>query len=182
MDTVLTLRGVFSAEGPDAPLDFEQRSTPLSNAKGALVSGLEAELAIALRTGTALCAIAAQEQELAFCLLDGRGGAWLIQGYAMVGYLRTCLDHISDAAGGLPSDWGLVLIVGLSQKLPADKAGELESLAVRAASKASAGRYLLGFVGATLEDCRLISHIFSEQEVTAILTGTFPKPIEAGWA
>ncbi len=182
MDTILTLRGIFSAETPDAPLQFEPRSIPLHDAVRSPAGQLDAEINIVLRIGAAFIAIAAGEDEVAVGLLDGRGCAWLIRGAAMPFHLRACLDHISAAGEVLPPDWGIVLLMGLSPKVSPEKAAELESLIVRAASKASGGRYLLGFASATVQNDRLIYHIISEQEVADMLAGLPPSATSGGMA
>jgi len=140
---------------------------------------------VSLRNGAALVATAAEEDQVAVGLLDGRGGAWLIRGAAMPFHLRACLDQISERTGGIRPNWGLVLVFGIRSTIPAERAGELESLLVRAACEAIGGRYLLSFVSATLMENRIITHVLGEQEVSVILASaaspTQPQGTYAVW-
>ena len=171
VDSELTLRGVFFSETTESPLVFESRDWKIPKPPKDMNFAAECGFPESTALGAAAVAMVPSPDELVMGLMDGRGGLWLFLGCAMSYHLRASLDRIAGMVEDLEGSENLVLIIGLSRTFSAERAGELEDMAITAVSKASAGRYSMRFFSATLTDCGLLSHAFTEEEVAQVLCG-----------
>lgn len=171
MEATLSLRGTFSAECPEAPLQFEPGPQSPDTQAGGRGSEPVSDVPALLKMAATATAAIPEMGQVAISLLDGAGGLWLLEQNAMPFHLRACLDRIADQIGHEAIDWGLFLIIGIAPDIPAEQASNLESLLVGAASRANGGRYPLGYMAATILGKQILTHIFDEQEVAGILTG-----------
>ncbi|MEW5764466.1 MAG: hypothetical protein ACOYXN_01995 [Acidobacteriota bacterium] len=165
----LFIRGVFEAGSKDGPLEFRDR---LERVKEFLPrdfplhgSSLSPEV-FAAACLTAACG--GQEQSV-MGLLDGRGGLWILEDFAMPYLLGACLDRVAEESGREPGGEPMLLIVGLPNTIPPDQAERLVRLTVRAACQAAGARHPLRFMTASLCDTRLDFHALSEEDVAALL-------------